>query len=136
MSQRVLSPSNAGALAALLLALATLGAVACFSERSTAATTIDTASCTTPGNTAGATIVFISKFAFVPPSVRVKAGQSVAWVMCEPDATPHSATADGGSFDSGTLRTPEAYVRSFPTAGTFPYHCAIHPGMKATVIVE
>jgi plastocyanin len=25
---------------------------------------------------------------------------------------------------------------TFPNAGTFPYHCAIHPGMVGTVTVR
>ncbi|MEP6619326.1 MAG: plastocyanin/azurin family copper-binding protein [bacterium] len=127
---------SAAAFLASSLVVVTLGAVACFSERSTAATSTGTANCTVPSNAAGATIVFISKFAFVPPTVHVKSGQSVAWVNCETDATPHTATADGGGFDSGTLHTPDGFVRTFPAVGTFPYHCTIHPSMKATVIVE
>jgi len=26
-------------------------------------------------------------------------------------------------------------MRAFPTAGTFAYHCAIHPSMTGTVVV-
>jgi plastocyanin len=126
---------TAPAIATAAIVLAALAA-ACLSDRSTAAGTSGTVTCTTPSSTAGAAIVFISNFTFLPPTVHVKAGQSVAWVNCEPDTTPHTATSDGGSFDSGSLVTPDAYVRSFPAAGTFPYHCTIHPGMKATVIVE
>jgi plastocyanin len=123
-------------LAMSTLAFVALGVVACVSDRSTSATSPVTGNCTAPASTAGATIVFISQFAFVPPTVHVKAGEKVAWVNCEPDATTHTATADGGAFDSGNLRTPDAFVQSFPTVGSFPYHCTIHPGMKATVIVE
>jgi plastocyanin len=25
---------------------------------------------------------------------------------------------------------------TFPSAGTFPYHCSIHPGMVGTVTVQ
>lgn len=136
MRPRLFSRSNEGALVALTFALVTSGIAACFSDRATSATTTSTLSCTAPSTAAGATIVFINKFAFLPPTVHVRAGQNVAWVNCEPDATPHTATADAGGFDSGTLRSPDAFIRSFPTAGTFSYHCAIHPSMKATVIVE
>ena len=122
--------------AALSVALVALGMAACFSDRSTSVDATLTANCSAPASAAGATIVFISKFAFVPSTVHVKAGQSVAWVNCETDATPHTATADGGGFDTGTLRTPAGSVKQFPTVGSFPYHCAIHPFMKATVVVE
>lgn len=136
MRPRHVSPSYAGAQVVLTLVFVTLGLVACFSDRATSATPTNSLSCTVPSSTAGATIVFISKFAFIPPTVHVKAGQNVAWVNCEAGATPHTATADGGAFNSGTLHTPDAFVQSFPTAGTFPYHCAIHPSMKATVVVD
>jgi plastocyanin len=126
-----------GAFALLVVSLVPIatGTVACFSERSTSVPST-TGSCLTPASTAGATVVFIRAFLFVPPSVHVKAGESVAWVNCEPDATPHTATSDAAGWDSGLLQTPAAFVRVFPTAGTFPYHCTLHPGMKATVIVE
>jgi plastocyanin len=129
-------PARARSVGALVLGLLAFAAAACFSDRATASTTPDTGSCLAPTSTAGASIVYITAFAYVPPTVHVKAGQSVAWVNCEPDATPHTATDDAGAYDSGSLITPEAYVRSFPAAGTFPYHCALHPFMKATVVVE
>lgn len=136
MTARHSSRPTSGAYVALTLVLVTLGGIACFSDRSTSTTPSATASCVAPASAAGATIVYISKFAFIPPTVHVKSGQRVAWVNCEPNATPHTATADGGAFGSGTLRTPDAFVQTFPAVGSFPYHCAIHPSMKATVIVE
>ncbi len=36
---------------------------------------------------------------------------------------------------AGSTVTCSAAV-AFPTAGTFPYHCAIHPSMTGTVIVS
>ena len=50
------------------------------------------------------------------------------------DVAPHTATADGGAFDSGRLDQGKAYGRTFATPGTFPYHCTFHPNMKATVV--
>jgi plastocyanin len=44
-------------------------------------------------------------------------------------------TADDGSFGSGTLAQDAAFTRAFPIAGTFAYHCAIHPSMTGTVVV-
>jgi plastocyanin len=116
--------------------IAALGLAACFSDRSTSNATIDAASCTAPTSTAGSTVVFVRSFLFAPATVRVRAGGSVAWVNCEPTAIPHTATADDNSWDSGAFAPNAAFVRTFPTAGTFPYYCTIHPGMKATVIVE
>jgi hypothetical protein len=33
------------------------------------------------------------------------------------------------------LPYPNSYSVTFPDAGTYHYHCAIHPGMEGTVIV-
>jgi plastocyanin len=125
------------ALRAALIAALGLGAAAagsCVSERATA--TISTDDCVVPPSAAGLPVVFIKQFTYVPAQLHVSAGQSVAWVNCESDGTPHTATADDASFNSGLLNRNDAYVRVFPTAGTVPYHCDLHPFMKATVIVD
>jgi plastocyanin len=136
MTQRSLSRLRASAAALVSFALFLTGVTSCFSERSTPTETVSVTDCTTPSNVAGATLVFIRDFVYVPVNLHVKAGASVAWVNCEPTNIPHTSTSDGAGWESGSLAPNDAYVRSFPTAGTYPYHCAIHPGMKATVIVE
>ena len=121
---------------ALVALAATAGTFACFSDRASGTGTTVTGNCTTPGTAAGATVVFITAFTFKPATVHVRPGGSVAWVNCEPTAIPHTSTSDGAGWDSGTLAQNAAFVRSFASAGTFAYHCAIHPSMKATVIVD
>ena len=135
MMSRESRPRLECGLLALSVTLALVGIGACVSERSTSITTSD-GSCLAPARTAGATIVFVKQFAFVPAEVHVKAGGSVAWVNCEADGTPHTATADDASFDSGLLSPPDAYIRAFPAAGSVAYHCDLHPFMKATVSVD
>jgi plastocyanin len=127
---------RAPVLVAVSVVLASLGVAACVSDRTTASTTVSTGTCTTPTSVAGATVVFIRDFAFATPTVHVKAGSSVAWVNCEPTNIPHTSSADGGAWESGSVAPAAFYVHPFATAGTFPYHCAIHPSMKATVIVD
>jgi plastocyanin len=136
MRQRSFTRLRASAVVTTALALVVAGISACVSERSTSVTSIDTTNCTTPSNVAGSTLVFIRSFLFVPASVHVKAGESVAWVNCEPTNIPHTSTSDGAGWDSGNLAPNEAFVRTFPTVGTYPYHCVVHPNMKATVVVE
>jgi len=120
------------------LAVALLAGVvvasSCISERTTAVVSTD--DCVTPPSAAGLPVVFIKKFAYVPAQIHVAAGQSVAFVNCEADGTPHTVTADNASFDSGLMNPNDAFVRAFPSAGTVPYHCDFHPFMKATVIVD
>jgi plastocyanin len=52
------------------------------------------------------------------------------------DAVAHTVTSDTGVWDSGTLATGQSYSHTFDQPGTYPYHCAIHPFMKATIIVQ
>ncbi|HEX7290611.1 MAG TPA: plastocyanin/azurin family copper-binding protein, partial [Conexibacter sp.] len=51
------------------------------------------------------------------------------------DAASHTATADDGSFDTGTLAQGRSGSHAFTSAGTFAYHCTIHPSMHGTVTV-
>ena len=129
-------PSTPNARAALILSLILAGLAACFSDRSATSLTTTTTPCTVPGSAAGATAIFIHGFAFDPPLVHVKAGASVAWVNCETNGASHTATSDASAFNSGTVTPTNAFIHPFPVTGTFPYHCDIHPFMKATVIVE
>ncbi|HTE45889.1 MAG TPA: plastocyanin/azurin family copper-binding protein [Gemmatimonadaceae bacterium] len=130
------SRSNAPRAVALSLVVLFFGVAACFSERATVTDAGDTAACSAPSTTAGATIIFIRSFAFQTATVHVKSGGRVAWVNCEPTNIQHTSTSDASGWDSGLLTPPASFVRTFPTVGSFPYHCTVHPGMKATVIVE
>lgn len=80
------------------------------------------------------TTITIVNFAFSPASVTVPAGTTITWT--NQDTAPHTVTSDTGLWDSGTVNTGGSYSRTFSTPGTFPYHCAIHPFMKAEVIVQ
>lgn len=84
----------------------------------------------TPEAITGARVI-ISNFAYSPESITVKAGETVTWV--NQDSAPHSATADNESFDTGTLQKGQSKAVTFAKAGTFSYHCTVHPTMKASV---
>lgn len=132
-ARRLLSLVVRGAVPTMLLA-GVVVASSCVSDRSTSS--VNTTDCVIPPSAAGLPVVFIKQFAYVPAQLHVRAGDRVAWVNCESDRTPHTATADDASFDSGLLNPNEAYIRSFPSVGTVPYHCDLHPFMKAAVVVE
>lgn len=122
------------AASAVALLTAMVAVTSCVSERTSPV--VNTDDCVTPPSAAGATVVFIKQFAYVPATVHVRAGQSVVWVNCETDGTPHTASADDASFNSGLLNRNDVFVRAFPAAESSPYHCDLHPFMKATVIVD
>lgn len=78
--------------------------------------------------------VSIKDFAFSASTLTVSAGTTVMWT--NNDSAPHTVTADDGSFDSGNIATGGTYSHKFTAAGTFAYHCTIHPGMKASIKVN
>ena len=78
--------------------------------------------------------VMISGYAYRPATVRVKVGCTVT--STNPDQVAHTATADGGSFDTKLISQGKSASVTFDKAGTYPYHCTPHPNMKGTVIVE
>lgn len=82
----------------------------------------------------GAESVTIKDFKFGPDMVTIKAGTTVTWT--NQDSTQHTVTADDGSFDGGPLAQGQTFSHTFDTAGTFTYHCKIHPTMTATVTVQ
>ena len=81
----------------------------------------------------GARAVAIKDFSFQPASISVAVGSTVTWT--NNDTTGHTVTADDGSFDSGTVAPGATFSHTFDTAGTFTYHCNIHPSMTATITV-
>jgi plastocyanin len=83
--------------------------------------------------TLAAGAVRIADFAFAPDSLRAEVGQSVRWT--NQDGAAHTVTADDGAFDSGSLAGGKEFSFAFDRAGTYAYHCNIHPGMKGTVTV-
>ena len=117
------------AVALMLIVSTTLAACG-----STAATPAP-ASSSAPG--AAATVVnavTISNFAFSPATITVPVGTTVTWT--NKDSASHTVTADDGkAFDSKGIAQGATFTFTFATAGTYAYHCAVHPDMKATVIV-
>jgi plastocyanin len=72
--------------------------------------------------------------AFMPNPDTIAVGDTVTWT--NNDSTAHTTTADGREWDSGTLAPGASFSRTFTAAGTFTYHCTIHPGMIGTVTVK
>jgi plastocyanin len=77
--------------------------------------------------------VQIVEFSYEPDPVVVQAGGKVIWQ--NEDTAPHTATADDGSFDTGTIEKGKLGSATFQEPGTFTYHCEIHLTMHGTVEV-
>ncbi len=78
--------------------------------------------------------VSIASFSFSPATLSVKVGTRVVWT--NNDNVPHTITSDSGSLlDSKTIAPGQSFSFTFTSAGTFNYHCSIHPMMKGAVVV-
>ena len=77
----------------------------------------------------------ISNFAFSTTALTIKTGDTVVWT--NKDSVSHTITSDtGNELSSKLLKTNDAYSHTFTTAGTFNYHCEVHPSMKASITVQ
>jgi plastocyanin len=76
----------------------------------------------------------LSTTAYSPNPVTVAVGGTVTWM--NNDTTPHTATGDDNSYNSGTIAPGGQFSRTFSTAGSYPYHCTLHPNMVGTVRVQ
>jgi plastocyanin len=85
------------------------------------------------GDAARSEKVEIVDFAYDPDPVTIEEGGKVIWI--NEDSAPHTATADDGGFDTGTLEEGKLKSETFKEAGTYPYICTIHPEMEGTVEV-
>jgi len=106
------------------------------SEESTEATEETEATESEPapsGEAAKSEKVDIVEFTYQPDPVVVQVGGKVTWQ--NQDTAPHTATADDGSFDTGTIENGKLGSATFKEAGTFTYFCEIHPTMHGTVEV-
>ena len=72
--------------------------------------------------------------AFSPDTLNVAAGTTVMWT--NNDAVSHTTTSNTNAWNSGIVAPGGTYSFTFQTAGSYQYHCAIHPGMVGTVVVQ
>jgi plastocyanin len=79
--------------------------------------------------------VTIDNFAFSPATITVKPGTRVT--VANHDSTAHTATSDdGSSFDTGDIDPGSSKTITLSKAGTFAYHCNIHPFMHGRIVVS
>jgi plastocyanin len=83
---------------------------------------------------ATATEVTIDNFTFRPQVLSVAVGTTVTWT--NRDDIPHTVVSDDAVFKSKARDTDEKFSYTFDKAGTYPYHCSIHPKMTGQVVVH
>ncbi len=65
-------------------------------------------------------------------SIATKA--TVTWV--NNDGVTHRVISDAPLFDSANLSGGDNYTFTFTAAGTYTYHCSIHPTMVGTITIN
>jgi plastocyanin len=77
----------------------------------------------------------IVKHAFTPLTMSVPVGTTVTWT--NQDDVPHTVTTTKApvTFDSGVFDKGKSFSYTFAKPGTYEYYCAVHPDMRATVVV-
>lgn len=94
----------------------------------------------TPSPTPSPTITVLitldssGNFTFSPSSVTITPGTTVIWKNMA--QVTHTSTSDTGAWDSGPIAFGSSFRFKFTQAGTFKYHCAIHPFMMASITVS
>jgi plastocyanin len=84
---------------------------------------------------AGPTVnIRVQELGFEPPAMNIFAGTTVVWH--NESSTPHTVTSDAGLFDSLQIPAGGSFHYTFNQPGTYLYHCALHPQMRATIVVQ
>ena len=116
-----------------LLVLAIVGVTACSNDNTT-----PTSPSPSPNPTVTISIVAgartLTTTAYSPNPMTVANGTTVMWV--NNDTSTHNSTADSGAFATGSIAPGASATATLRTAGTFAYHCTLHPGMVGTLVVQ
>jgi len=75
-----------------------------------------------------------SQFVFSPSKLSIKVGATVTWR--NKSGTFHTITSDNGKWRSKNINPNKSVSIKFKKAGTYKYHCAIHPFMKGKIVVH
>jgi plastocyanin len=82
----------------------------------------------------GTVTVDIEGNAYSPDPVSAGVGEAIQWTNA--DAVPHTATLDEGDCGTDNIATGATLGLVFNEAGTYTYHCTVHPEMTGTIEIE
>ncbi len=78
----------------------------------------------------------LKDFKFMPDTVEVKAGNTVILNLVNGDSVDHTFTLEAFNRDVKLPAGTQASIQFFAgKAGTFEFHCSIHPSMRGQLIV-
>ncbi len=78
--------------------------------------------------------VTIQGFAFSPAAITAKVGDHIGFT--NKDSVGHTATLDDASCTTDTIAAGASGALTFTAAGSYPFHCKIHPNMMGTITVS
>jgi plastocyanin len=78
--------------------------------------------------------VKITRTGFSPARLSIQLGDRVTWTNS--DTINHQVVADNGAFASPIIGPGKSYSFTFRACCLYPYHDALHPGLKGTVTVK
>lgn len=90
-------------------------------------------SATTPAKSSTNTVTIVN-FVFSPSTLTITKGTVVTWQ--NNDGVAHTATSDNGTWDTGSIPSGGSKSITFDSAGTFAYHCTVHPMMTGAVVAH
>ncbi|GEM_PF-3152455 len=70
---------------------------------------------------------------FFPGDITIDVGDTVTWT--NNDLVLHSATDDGGLWDTGSVSPGNSASITFTEGATYSYHCEFHAFMTGTITV-
>ena len=129
-------PRSSRRLWLVFVVVAGLGLAACGNGDDNAGTGEDVTTTTASDNgaAAGDNTIVMDNIQFMPSQLEVSVGTSVT--ARNEDNLAHTWTADDDRWDSGNLSPGERFDFEFTEAGSFDFHCQIHPSMTGTVTVS
>lgn len=75
----------------------------------------------------------IKRFEFNPTILEVRPGDQIRWTNW--DISPHTATAEDGSWDTGELQKGQSATVMVSEDISTAYLCAFHPNMRAQLVI-
>lgn len=88
----------------------------------------------TPSTPVRSRPIHIRNFTFTPAADTVRVGHAVTFR--NHDLVPHTATADSGGFDSGSISADGSWRFIARRKGVVAYHCRFHPTMHGTLVIQ
>lgn len=71
---------------------------------------------------------------YAPSNANIQPNSKITWK--NEDSVVHTATADDGSFDTGSITPGSFKYVTVKGQGTISYHCIFHPWMKGKITIS